>query len=186
LEVEEAVLAETVPALGYLRALANPLRLRILSLLAGPPRSAAQVARALGINHASASYHLRTLLGAGIVTTAGERAARGGRERLYRHSPVTSEVVGDRPSTPPEWGAFLAALGAELQRRAIVAVPRPKWVSDAQLWVAPAALERARRAVGDALLALEAAATDPATPGTTHVSATALLFEMDDADAAAG
>ena len=44
---------------NHLRALAHPVRLRILSLLTGADLTAADVARELGITHANASYHLR-------------------------------------------------------------------------------------------------------------------------------
>ena len=44
-----------------LRAVAHPVRLRILSLLTGTELSAAEVARELDLTHANASYHLRVL-----------------------------------------------------------------------------------------------------------------------------
>lgn len=58
-----------------LRALAHPLRLRILSLLTGQAMSAAEVARALGCTQANASYHLRLLASVGGRTCA-TRASR--------------------------------------------------------------------------------------------------------------
>ena len=61
-----------------LRAMAHPLRLRMLSLLTGAELSAAEVARELGITHANASYHLRVLLDAGELEVAGEEKIRGG------------------------------------------------------------------------------------------------------------
>ena len=44
-----------------LRATAHPVRLRIMSLLTAEAMSAADVARALELTHANASYHLRVL-----------------------------------------------------------------------------------------------------------------------------
>ncbi|MFC7535267.1 adenylosuccinate lyase [Actinoplanes sp. GCM10030250] len=67
-----------------LRALAHPVRLRIMSLLTGADLTAADVARALGITHANASYHLRTLLAAGQIVAAGEKKIRGGVAKRYR------------------------------------------------------------------------------------------------------
>ena len=55
-----------------LRAMAHPLRLRMLSLLTGAELSAAEVARELGITHANASYHLRVLLDACELEVAGD------------------------------------------------------------------------------------------------------------------
>ena len=70
---------------NQLRALAHPVRLRILSLLTGADLTAADVARELGITHANASYHLRFLLDAGEIVVSGEETIRGGRARRYRH-----------------------------------------------------------------------------------------------------
>jgi DNA-binding transcriptional ArsR family regulator len=63
-------------ALAEMRAMAHPLRLRILSLLTGSEMTAADVARELGLTHANASYHLRHLLAAGTIEIAGEERIR--------------------------------------------------------------------------------------------------------------
>lgn len=70
---------------GALRALAHPIRLRILSLLTGTAMSAAELSRELGISQANASYHLRVLASAGEVVQAGEQKIRGGVAKKYRH-----------------------------------------------------------------------------------------------------
>ena len=70
---------------GGLRALAHPVRLRILSLLTGTALSAAEIARELGISHANASYHVRQLAAAGELVEAGEERIRGGVAKRYRH-----------------------------------------------------------------------------------------------------
>jgi DNA-binding transcriptional ArsR family regulator len=67
---------------GY-RALAHPLRVRIVRMLRDRPMSASGLARELEILPGSARYHLRTLERAGIAQRAGERMIRGGREVLY-------------------------------------------------------------------------------------------------------
>src|ERR1700754_99930 len=99
---------------GKLRALAHPLRLRILSLLTGSAMSAAEVARELGLTHANASYHLRQLLAAGQLVEAGEESIRGGRAKRYRYDVdapgATSHDAGDR-------AAFFRLLSSELVRR---------------------------------------------------------------------
>ena len=68
-----------------LRAVAHPVRLRILSLLTGSAMSAAEVARELDLTHANASYHLRILLESGTVVEAGEERIRGGVAKRYRY-----------------------------------------------------------------------------------------------------
>lgn len=81
-----------------LRALAHPLRLRLLSLLTGAAMSAAQVAREVGGTHANASYHaigleptLTACVAVVVVATAAALASRSVRTltRLDEHEPVT-------------------------------------------------------------------------------------------------
>ena len=72
-------------AVSSLRAVAHPVRLRILSLLTGAAMSAAEIARELDLTHANASYHLRVLADAGAVVEAGEEKIRGGVAKRYRH-----------------------------------------------------------------------------------------------------
>ena len=73
-----------VPSLEGHRALAHPLRLRILRLLREEPRSASSLARELDVLPGSARFHLGVLERAGIARRSGEeRVIRGGREVLY-------------------------------------------------------------------------------------------------------
>ena len=105
--------------MNELRALAHPVRLQILSLLTGADLSAAEVARELGLTHANASYHLRTLHAAGELTVTGEERIRGGVAKRYRHEWRSS------PSAAPSTGrtrskdatAFVRAAADELVRR---------------------------------------------------------------------
>lgn len=71
------------PGLAAHRALAHPLRLRILRLVRAEPTSASALARELDVLPGSARFHLGVLERAGIVTRSGERVVRGGREVLY-------------------------------------------------------------------------------------------------------
>lgn len=160
---------------SYLRALAHPLRLRLLSLLTGAPMSAAEVARELGLAHAAASYHLRQLLAVGLVEVAEERSNRGGRERVYRPTPTRrpeDETVESRR-------LLTAALSEELRRRsAEVDLDAPSTLGDAELWVTPEVLLEVRDRVRAALTLLHEQAQPPRTPGTRRVAATAAVFGM--------
>src|SRR6478735_12298057 len=104
---------------NQLRALAHPVRLRILSLLTGADLTAADVARELGLTHANASYHLRFLLDAGEIVVSGEETIRGGRARRYRHHwrgedrPQTGSGAAD----PEAATMVVRAAVEELQRR---------------------------------------------------------------------
>ena len=161
---------------AYLRALAHPLRLRLLSLLTGTPMSAAEVARERDRAHAAASYHLRQLLAAGLVEVAEEREVRGGRERRYQPTPHRP-----RPETETVEARRLvsAALAEELRRRvAHVDVAAPSTWADAELWVTDDVLQQVRDQVHAAMQLLHEAAQPPRTTGTRAVGATVALFGM--------
>lgn len=164
------------PRAGALRAMAHPVRLRILSLLTGAPMSAAEIARELDITHANASYHVRQLVAAGLLQLAEERANRGGRERRYRHHPDSGAAIEADDEARALWRRSLAE---ELVRRSAYAVDAPpRTSSDAELWVDPAAwadaVDRVRAAVRD----LHLAARPPHEAGTERVSITVALFGM--------
>jgi DNA-binding transcriptional ArsR family regulator len=67
------------------RAIASPLRLRILRLCLDAPLTNKQLAEALGRDPASVLYHVRRLVRTGFLTAGEERrGARGAREVPYR------------------------------------------------------------------------------------------------------
>ncbi|HEX6873862.1 MAG TPA: helix-turn-helix domain-containing protein, partial [Micromonosporaceae bacterium] len=68
-----------------LRALAHPIRLRILSLLTGAAMTAAEIARELDLTHANASYHVRQLAEVGQIEVVAEERIRGGVAKRYRY-----------------------------------------------------------------------------------------------------
>ena len=105
--------------IAAMRAIAHPVRLRILSLLTGTAMSAAEVARELGLTHANASYHLRLLADADELVVDGEEKIRGGVAKRYRYPHERDLEPGEpgaqrRPGAP---SAYLRALGKELERR---------------------------------------------------------------------
>ena len=161
-----------------LRAMAHPLRLRMLSLLTGAAMSAAEVARELGITHANASYHLRQMHAARLLVVAEEESVRGGKAKRYRYD------VDTPAATAPDAGSaalHYQAIADELVRRATAR--REKGArgtsSDAELWVRQEDWTAAVAAVTDAVLHLHRAALPPRTEGALHVSVTTALFEMD-------
>lgn len=67
------------------RAIASPLRLRILRLCLDTPQTNKQIAEALGRDPASVLHHVRKLVKTGFLVAEGERrGARGAREVPYR------------------------------------------------------------------------------------------------------
>ncbi|KUL42021.1 ArsR/SmtB family transcription factor [Actinoplanes awajinensis] len=157
-----------------LRALAHPARLRILSLLTGASLTAAEVARALGLTHANASYHLRTLAAAGLIATAGEEKIRGGLAKRYHY-----DHAAPAPAVAP--GSFYPAAAGEMTRRAAEGHrPGGKGVTaDAELWVDPETWREITERITAAVHDLHAAACPAGTPGTVRTSTTVAMFEME-------
>ncbi|MFI7596301.1 ArsR/SmtB family transcription factor [Actinoplanes sp. NPDC049681] len=153
------------------RAMAHPVRLQILSRLAGASLTAADVARELRLTHANASYHLRNLLTAGLVVQDGEERIRGGVAKRYRY-----DAAGAFPHTRQ---ALFVAVANELIRRTAEA----DWsvagtVTDAELWVDPAVFREVRDRIARASRELQEAAQAPRTPGTVRTSTTVAMFRM--------
>jgi len=165
-----------------LRAVAHPLRLRILSLLTGTELSAAEVARELDVTHANASYHLRRLAEAGQVVVAGEEKIRGGVAKRYRHPWEDARLM--RPGgthSDEDREAYLRAMAEELVRRGRHRRPgTSSKLTDAELWVSPEVWERVSGLVEEASRLLHAEARPPHSEGTLHVNLTAATFQMTD------
>ncbi|GAA1763158.1 winged helix-turn-helix domain-containing protein [Nonomuraea sp. AD125B] len=83
-----------------LRAVAHPLRVRLLGLLRSDgPATASELARKVGESSGSTSYHLRELFKFGFVEEDDER--RDGRERRWRARHVyTSWDAAEMSATP--------------------------------------------------------------------------------------
>lgn len=84
---------------AYVKAIAHPLRLRILAMLAERPTSPARLAAALGVRTNVAAYHVKRLRELGLAKLVREARGRGGVEHFY---------AVDRPSsfTDEAWAAL--------------------------------------------------------------------------------
>lgn len=90
------------------RALAHPLRLRILRLCLDTPLSNRQLADRLGQKPATVLYHVRTLVRTGfLVAEPEQRGRRGAREIPYRSTRRSWGL-----SFEPDLGGHLAVLDA--------------------------------------------------------------------------
>ncbi|CAA9372584.1 MAG: hypothetical protein AVDCRST_MAG21-1162 [uncultured Nocardioidaceae bacterium] len=166
-----------------LRALAHPVRLRMLSLLTGTAMSAAEVARELDLTHANASYHLRTLLAAGELVEAGEQRIRGGVAKRYRYPHEWRGAKVQHQSDSKSGITQARVLGSELERRVRDRERRtPSHLSDLEGWVTPEVWERVRALLTEASHLLHDLNQAPRTPGTLHVSATSWAFQMQSRD----
>ncbi|HEX5199766.1 ArsR/SmtB family transcription factor [Paractinoplanes rhizophilus] len=165
-----------------LRAMAHPVRLRMMSLLTAAPMTAAEVARELGLTHANASYHLRNLLAGGLIVVAGEEKIRGGVAKRYRYD-VGRDKEQRGAATDEQLRLEVSAFAHELIRRSREAHfrPGPRLLADAELWVEPDKWREIRDRVAKALVELHEAARPPRTPGTIRTSTTTAMFEMGDA-----
>lgn len=90
-----------------MRALAHPLRLRLLAeLRSSGPQPVGALALTFGIASGSASYHLRTLAEHGLVVEAPE-LARDARERWWRAgAEFTSWDPAEVLDDPVRWAAL--------------------------------------------------------------------------------
>jgi DNA-binding transcriptional ArsR family regulator len=173
---------------AHLRALAHPLRLRMLSLLTGADLSAAEIARELDITHANASYHLRFLQDAGELVVVGEERIRGGLAKRYRH-PWRAEDrrsedrravgTGDAEERAEAAEMFVQAATEELRRRyASRRRDDNGLVADAELWVTPEVYAEARDLLARASALLHDRAQPPRAEGTEPVALSLVTFRM--------
>ena len=99
------------------RALAHPLRLRIIRLLYDTKRSNKELADHLHADPATVLYHVRTLEKTGFLKAAGTRpGARGSVEKLYRSTGKSWKIDVDDglPGAPDVTQAVIDAFLAEL------------------------------------------------------------------------
>lgn len=159
-----------------MRARAHPTRLRMLSLLTGAPMNAAELARELDLTQANASYHLRVLAGAGLVSLVGEEKVRGGTAKRYRYN---LDAPASRDTEAEAESSYAAALGAELLRRSELRRPDGSGTSaDAELWLPPQVWEEACAHVRQVMREIHQRAQPPGRAGATRVSVTVAMFEM--------
>src|SRR5438128_7355238 len=123
-----------------MRALAHPVRMRILELLAQSPSTATHLARETGESTGSTSYHLRALAKVDLIEEDTDRGS--GRERWWRRRPPAfiqvptgAEDAEGRALETQMWGdvvsrddealarffAHLPELGGEWRRAATIA-----------------------------------------------------------------
>jgi predicted transcriptional regulator len=158
-----------------LRALANPLRIRIVSLLTGAAMSAAEVAEELDIAPASASYHLRQLAAAGFlqrVSNPAGKASRGQPARRYTYDPSSAERL-DRTGRQLVQEATFVDL-----RRRLALMTRQRRSTDAEVWLPHAVWEEVVALTDEAARLVHEKSVPPRAHGSVHVSMTTTLFEL--------
>ncbi|MGB8802514.1 MAG: helix-turn-helix domain-containing protein [Candidatus Acidiferrales bacterium] len=108
---------QTLADFQQIRALAHPLRLRILGLLAREPRTTKQVAELLGENHTKLYHHVQELERAKVIRLTETRQKRGTVEKyyqataaLFRAAPSLLSPARTAVEKPSELEAMLNAL----------------------------------------------------------------------------
>jgi DNA-binding transcriptional ArsR family regulator len=90
----------TVTDLEQIRALADPLRLRILGSLTGAPRTTKQVAELLGEKPTKLYHHVEALERAGLIRLHETRPKRGTVERYYQAVAARFQVAASALCPP--------------------------------------------------------------------------------------
>jgi DNA-binding transcriptional ArsR family regulator len=96
----ETFVVETVAAL---KALADPVRLRIVLLSEDEPRTVKELAEALELPQTGLYYHVKLLLKAGILRVASKRMVSGIEEKRYQ------AVATSWPAPPDQIGVLAKA-----------------------------------------------------------------------------
>jgi DNA-binding transcriptional ArsR family regulator len=110
----ESLMAESlrISTPGHFKALAHPLRHRLLFALGQHPATIGQLAAALGSQKGNIAHHLKVLREAGLVRVASTRHVRGGTEQYYERTARRLDIDDEAgaASTP----AFFQAVADEL------------------------------------------------------------------------
>ncbi len=100
--------------LPSLRAISDPLRLRILEELCDRERSVSELAEALRTTRHRLYYHVRLMERHGLIQETGTRTASGAPERLYRAS-ARSFVISDEIAPALLSGTLATVFGQTLR-----------------------------------------------------------------------
>ena len=97
------------------KALAHPLRQRLLFALGHAPATTSQLAVALDAQKGNVGHHLKVLREAGLVRVARTRQVRGGTEQYYQRTFRRMSVPGPAAEHAE---AMFGAVAEELRRAA--------------------------------------------------------------------
>jgi DNA-binding transcriptional ArsR family regulator len=103
---------QAVSTAKELKALANPIRNRILHILASHEATNQQLSVILDESQAKVLHHVRVLLDAGLIRLVDQRIRGGNVEKFYR---ATARVYGFRPdpTLPEDFAGPVSVAGLE-------------------------------------------------------------------------
>lgn len=170
---QEAEEKRTVP----LRAMAHPLRLRILSVLTRTAMGASDVAAELDIENSLASYHLRELASAGLIEVV-ERDEDA--ERPVGRPPILYRYVldyEDRLDRSEGRDAVFALMVQDLTRRFAAMQSRHRIV-DGEFWLSEETYKEICDLADRMSELMHDRALPPRTEGAFHASITVSVFGL--------
>lgn len=126
----------TISTPEQFKALAHPLRQRLLFALGRQPATPAHLAAALSSQKGTIAHHLKVLREAGLVRIVATRKVRGGTEHHYQRSARRMDF--QRLEAEPT-AAMLGAIGEEL-----AAAPEDPLIVLRHLRLTPEAVDRLR------------------------------------------
>ena len=154
-----------------LRALAHPLRYRILEVLREGPANSTGLGKRLGESSGATSYHLRQLARFGLIEQ--DEAKSNGRERWWRRREpmLLADTADDDPDHIAELTAFRATI-LERDDEAVRALaanehilrerPDTLWMGSWRVDAAPAEIRALAQRVLEAVDALREPSDEPA------------------------
>jgi DNA-binding transcriptional ArsR family regulator len=161
-----------------LRAMAHPVRLRILSLTTGAALSAAELADEIGIAHAAASYHARQLADAGllqVVEDSGERSGPGRPPVRYRYVAEAAGGLDRSDGVDDLWTATSQDMEGRLRTRT-----RHRVGADGEVWMEPEDFEEVCALAERISELIHERARPPHAEGAVHGSVSVYAFELGD------
>lgn len=162
-------------AFDNLRALAHPLRVRILDVLTNEKLTAAEVAARSDTTKSNAIYHLGRLVDAGHVSVVETRTVVGGTANVYTYSGGLDAVTSD----PESVARYVEGVAAAIQRRFKQRSRRRKaTVIDAELWLREDQWRIYRGELAELAQRVHDSGASAGAPGAVRVSMSLITFEM--------
>jgi DNA-binding transcriptional ArsR family regulator len=171
-----------VKSLGQVRALANPLRMRILVALTEKPRTTKQVADLLGQPPTRLYHHVAALEKVGLVRLRKTQPLRGTVEKYYQAVASRFEVADNvfSGAGQPTRGGAVSALLDQAREGLLRVLEKPirgtallPLAGNASGLITPEEYEELRRRL---LEMMKGWKTGKAKPGSIPVSLTVVLF----------
>jgi len=151
------------PDIADLRALAHPLRLRMMEIFAESPRTTKQVAEMLGQPPTRLYHHVAALERAGLLVLKETRRNRGAIEKWYGGISRQLQMEPSRKAATAKGRRARRAVSAavlEQTKREVVGVPpgskEPAFLARMVVAAPPAAIAKIRKRLYESLAALRA------------------------------